>query len=65
MLISCSLYIFFFGYNQWQRNVTRINFLLLFYKLCLRYYCRSGNIQENLIFANMREFVASRIQSSR
>ena len=28
-------------------------------------YCRSGNIRENLIFANIRELVASRIQSSR
>ena len=27
-------------------------------------YCRSGNIRENLIFANIRELVASRIQSS-
>ena len=28
-------------------------------------YCRSGNIRENLIFANIRELVSSRIQSSR
>ena len=28
-------------------------------------YCRFGNVRENLIFANIREFVASRIQSSR
>ena len=28
-------------------------------------YCRFGNIREDLIFANIREFVASRIQSSR
>ena len=28
-------------------------------------YCRSGNIRENLIYANIRELVASRIQSSR
>ena len=35
--------------------------------LCLLHakYCRSGNIRENLIFANIRELVASRIQSSR
>ena len=31
----------------------------------IRSYCRSGNIRENLIFANIRELVASRIQSSR
>ena len=28
-------------------------------------YCRSRNIRENLKFANIRELVASRIQSSR
>ena len=28
-------------------------------------YCRFGNVRENLIFANIGEFVASRIQSSR
>ena len=28
-------------------------------------YCRFWNVRENLIFANIREFVASRIQSSR
>ena len=28
-------------------------------------YCRFGNVRENLIFAIIREFVASRIQSSR
>ena len=28
-------------------------------------YCRFGNVPENLIFANILEFVASRIQSSR
>ena len=28
-------------------------------------YCRFGNFRENLIFANIREFAASRIQSSR
>ena len=28
-------------------------------------YCRFGNVCENLIFANIREFVAPRIQSSR
>ena len=27
-------------------------------------YCRSGNIRESLIFANIRELVASQIQSS-
>ena len=26
-------------------------------------YCRFGNVRENLIFANIREFVVSRIQS--
>ena len=37
--------------------------------LCLEHkkeeYCRSGNIRENLFFANIRELVASLIQSSR
>ena len=28
-------------------------------------YCRFGNVRENLIFANIREFVVSRIQSPR
>ena len=28
-------------------------------------YCRFRNIRENLIFANIREFAASQIQSSR
>ena len=28
-------------------------------------FCRFGNVREDLIFANIREFVASRIQSSR
>ena len=27
-------------------------------------YCRFGNVREDLIFANIREFVASQIQSS-
>ena len=29
-----------------------------------QYYCRSGNIREKIIFANIRELVASWIQSS-
>ena len=28
-------------------------------------YCRFGNFRENLIFANIREFAASQIQSPR
>ena len=28
-------------------------------------YCRFGNVRKNLIFDNVREIVASRIQSSR
>ena len=28
-------------------------------------YCRFGNVCENLIFANIREFIVSRIQSPR
>ena len=27
-------------------------------------YCRFGNVRENLIFANICEFVASQVQSS-
>ena len=29
------------------------------------YYCRFRNVRENLIFANIHEFVASQSQSSR
>ena len=34
-------------------------------KIFVIYYCRFVNFRENLIFANIREFFASRIQSSR
>ena len=36
-----------------------LNFILLL----MKFFCRFGNIRENLIFANIREFIASRIQS--
>ena len=44
-------------------KVGRSRHLITYMKICE--YCRFGNVRENLILANIREFVASRIQSSR
>ena len=33
--------------------------------LAISVYCRFGNVRKNLLFANIREFRVSQIQSSR
>ena len=44
--------------------ISSVSFARFIGSLMMIQYCRFGNVRENLFFANIREFGASRIQSS-
>ena len=66
MGVSFKMLISSFFFLSKVKSITVFSGTSLLRKLNLVHkYCRFGNVRENLIFANIREFVASQIQSSR
>ena len=50
---------------KYEFTTGHLSNIMMHYSKIIYGYCRFGNVREDLIFANIREFVASRIQSSR